>query len=299
MKTFKMKSLATAAAVVAMGLGIASSAHALQYNVTLYDVSSPTNFKNWTIVDETDGVNTLGDGDDNPLAGIIALNLGDAGGVPAWLTAGTGYGVTGSLAGVTDTASSSFIYTSSSLVNNGTGTTVRAFVVVSDDGNTAPRNMVQETGSGTFSGDLTGANISLYYYDDPLNGLPISTPLADKAAFDAFATSLNLAGASGIAGNKTNAFAYVPTSGSESFSFNDPLSPLASPDTSTFAMSLIFDFTLANGGQLISRGQSMTKTEQVPEPMTMSLLGAGLIGLGAARRRKAKAKANAEVQAST
>ena len=290
MKTFKMKSLATAAAAAALGFGMASSAHALQYNVTLYSTASTANFANYI-------VNDGGIGDSDGLVNSsISLDLSAAGITKGGTGTFTGYSVVGSLAAVTDTTNLSFISSSSSTVKNSSGGTVRAFVVVSDDGNTPPRSTVQGTGSGTFAVNLTGANMNMYWYDDPSNGIATSSPspMTSKSEFDTFVTSLNLAGASGAAGNKVHDFSYDPNISGASYSHNWGPAALVPPDLTTFSQSLIFDFTLANDGQLISRGQTMTK--QVPEPATMSLLGAGLMGLAAARRRKAKAKAKEQDQ---
>jgi hypothetical protein len=55
-------------------------------------------------------------------------------------------------------------------------------------------------------------------------------------------------------------------------------------------MTLGFDMTLLGGDSLISRGQSEFKDiAAVPEPMSMLLLGSGLIGGGYLRRRQRKA----------
>jgi len=43
--------------------------------------------------------------------------------------------------------------------------------------------------------------------------------------------------------------------------------------------------TLVAGGQLLNRGQTEIKFE-VPEPATMAIFGASLLGLGVMRRRR-------------
>lgn len=288
MKTFKMKSLATAAAAAALGLGMASSAHALQYNVTLYDTANTANFQNWVVTDDTTGA--ANDGDTNATAGIIDLSLGNLTAPLPFLTNGGGYVVVGSQAtNIGGAPGSEYLRTTSTSVTNNTGSTIRAFVVVTDNDLQAPKNYVVDTGSVTFASG-TATTLTNSYYNNTTNNISGLGAIADYAAFQTFLTNL---GTPTGAGNLLNTIT-LNTTPSDSENFASIFTPT---DTVPFAMSLVFDFTLDNGERLETRTMWMEKTQNVPEPMTMSLLGAGLVGLGAARRRKAKAKAKQQAQA--
>jgi hypothetical protein len=56
--------------------------------------------------------------------------------------------------------------------------------------------------------------------------------------------------------------------------------------TGPFSLTEDFQISAANGGKLSSDDD----VSEVPEPMSLSLLGAGLISLGAIRRRRKAAK---------
>lgn len=287
MKTFKMKSLATAAAAAA--LGMTTSAHALKMSVIHYDVNNTANFQNWLISD-----GGVGDGD-GLVNGSITLNLAALHPVPSWEI---GWSITSSVNTIADSATSTLFTSNSITVENGSNRKMRVFDIVMDDNNTGPRNYVASTASGTFTGKVgpqTGTN--LYYYNDPANGLPITTELANYADFMSFigagAGNLNLTGASGSAGNKVAEYTgYIAPASLSSYSYNSA-HWLDVPDTGPFSNTMIFDFTLEPGGSLSTRSMLMQTIQEAPEPTTLSLLGAGLVGLVAARRKAKQEQAEA------
>jgi hypothetical protein len=77
------------------------------------------------------------------------------------------------------------------------------------------------------------------------------------------------------AGNPTSSFEYSP-----------PTGLLAIPDVGDFSMTEVFTYTLLANGELVSRGTTEIKTNDIPEPASLFLFGSAMIGLSLIRRRK-------------
>jgi hypothetical protein len=130
-----------------------------------------------------------------------------------------------------------------------------------------PDNSVSLTGSGSWQ-TSPGSIMNLRFYDDPANILGASTP-------------------TDAPGDLVGSFTSAPAPGTtSSYAYSPGTTLLAIPDTGPFSMTETWDYTLAPGGSLVSRGQTESKSFDAPEPASLLMLGIGLTGLGLTGRRK-------------
>jgi hypothetical protein len=199
-----------------------------------------------------------GPGDQDGIMNNI-INLGNFQPIPGLLVTGSTHSAT------LGTSSVNILSSGSASVTNNTGAPVNVLATVSATNFTPAVNQAFISGSGTFV-SAAGSNISMSWYDDPTN-----TQGADFAGDHP--------------GNLLTSFAFAaPTNLPTSFSTNG--GPFAVSDLALFSMSEEFAFTLAAGGELVSRGQSLVKPHSVPEPGALSLVGLALVALGYCNLRR-------------
>lgn len=192
----------------------------------------------------------------------ISPNVGDL--VLAAVNPFPGYSVSFSESTVTKGGVFNAINSSALQITNTTGGTVMTSISVGDNDFIGPQSTASIASSTTWQTAI-GSTIGLSWYDDPTNTQP-------------------LLGGVGPIGQLVGSTSHTVIEVADSFSFK--LDGLPVSDPSNFAMTLHFEFSLVDGGTLVSRGQNELKA--IPEPGTvfMALSGLSALGLFWVRRRR-------------
>lgn len=200
------------------------------------------------------GCSTLGD--TNALIGQLALDPVLIGGLS----------VTGSLQQSVAGGAFNILNSSSTQITNTTGATISGVLTVSATGFTPPVSQAFVSGSATWQ-DAVGSTVLMRWYNDPANG---------QGAESVFDTP-------GLLLYECSDTVSLPADATACAAGPIPVSDLA-----PFSMTLYTEFTLAPGATLVNRGMTELKPvgESVPEPVTLGLLGLGLVSTGLWRRRR-------------
>jgi len=176
-----------------------------------------------------------------------------------------GVAVNGSIQTSTKSATSNILNTSSLSVINSTGASIPVTVTVGDNNFIGPVTQFSTAGSGVWQNAI-GSDITLNWYNDPAN--------AQGADF-----------ATDTPGALIDTFTSTALVAADSFSHNGAG---AVSDGALFSMTEQAIGTLTAGATLLNRGQTEIKSAAtvIPEPSSLALLGASLLGAAAFLRRR-------------
>jgi len=160
--------------------------------------------------------------------------------------------------------SSNILDTSSFQIINTNAGTVNYQIAIGGTNFTGPVTQLQESGAGTWT-NAAGSTIDMRYWADVANGQGADTPIDFPGLLQADSGILTATGqADSIAFNHVSAFS----------------------DTNLYSMTLGTSGSIIGGGRLTGRSQTIVATNAVPEPASLAIIGAGMVGLGMVKRRR-------------